>query len=41
MPMVNSTSPPVLRKRQSIRVLQPSLVSTFITTPLSVWTESI
>ena len=41
MPMVNSTWPPALRKRQSARVLHPSFVSTFITTPVSVCTESI
>jgi hypothetical protein len=41
MPMVNSTSPPALRNRQSARVLHPSLVSTFMTRPESVWIESI
>ena len=40
-PMVNATSPPALRNRQSAWVLQPSLVSTRATSPESVRTVSI
>ena len=39
--MVKATSPPALRNRQSALVLQPSLVSTRMTRPESVRTESI
>ncbi len=39
--MVNATSPPALRNRQSALVLQPSLVTTLRTKPESVRTESI
>ena len=39
--MVNATSPPVLRNRQSALVLQPSLVRTRATSPESVRTVSI